>query len=362
MKTVLIALRRTLSDLAFIAALVALIALIALAPAAGAAAKYPPAGVCDLDGGEYAQLITSALVDAGFVLCEDEAQLIESVARGELDCGVVLLNGLDERIRTGAPHGVLGMITAPTTASESTARLNAAALLYRYAAPYISANVLGQHGVDEAAVLAEYESYFADGLSFSFDISTADEAAAPENVRGRALAMLAAALGLFAAAMYGGAGVLGARFDSLAARVGLRRALIYSALPQLVLRWLIMWAAAALGFAAGGLSGLILPAGAYILALTALSALLTGLLGDGTAQHTLLALMLVGGAALCPVFTDVALLLPRLAQLRWLMPPCWLWFAADRAGLILAAGSAGLLLALGLMCLIKAARGRMRLK
>lgn len=65
MKTVLIALRRTLSDLAFIAALVALIALIALAPAAGAAAKYPPAGVCDLDGGEYAQLITSALVDAG---------------------------------------------------------------------------------------------------------------------------------------------------------------------------------------------------------------------------------------------------------------------------------------------------------
>ncbi len=361
MKNLLICLRRCLGDLPFMAALLAIVIVISLAPAAGGAAEYPPPGVCSLDEGETSPLIVNALEGAGFIPCATREELENAVQDGSLDCGIVILPGLDEQLCSGHPNGVLVVITSPMTANEAAARLNAAALLYRYSAPYITADVLAQYEVEEAAVLAEYERYFSDGLAFSFEVTTAKRAESPVSARPRAVTMLAAALCLFALCCYGGAGVLGRHFDTLAARIGLREALFSSALPQLLLRWLLMCLAAAAGLIFGGFGELILPAAAWLLALCGLSALLTGILGDGTAQHTLLALMLVGGAALCPVFTDLSLTLPFVKAVQLFMPPCWLWWAAEKPLLWFLGALILLPACLWLMCLVKAVRGRLRL-
>ncbi len=369
MKWLLFALKRCLRDRAFILALAAAALLIALAPMAGGSTEYPPVGVCDTDGGATAAAITDGLLAQGFVPCSDEEDLMRRIESGELDCGIIILPGLDGRVESGDTGASLVLVTSPSSASAETARIAAAAMLYRYAAPYVAAPALSDQGVTPGEFAARYERYFDGGLRFSFDISTASSAQAPTSARARSLTMGCAAAVLFALVMYGNLPTLGRDLDSVTAFVGLRRGLLCSAVPNVLVRGLLILVAAAVGLTAAAFvpngdaaAGLILPCAAYIAALIPLSLLLSALFRDEGRAQTLVVLLLLGGIALSPIFTDLALTVPAVSTLRAAMPPCWLWWAAEDPWLWLGVSVMALPFAAGALCLSRAWRSKLKLK
>lgn len=335
MRPLTFAFRRTLRSVSFLLLLLlcgAGIFLSSLAPAAG---TPPPAGVCDLCGSEETDRILSFLTENGFRVFSDPEEMEELVRQGELDCALTLPADLDIRIRENRPEGALRFVSTPSSYTPELSRNLAAAALFRELAPYITAGQLTGTDLTAEEMAEAYSAMFGEGFAFSFELLEADGSPIPHDIRSRNLVMGAAAILLTVLLPASLSELTGAEFLAMAGRLGLPRAMKTVLLPAAAVRALLALAVTVLALLAGHWAGsgcclsLIPAAVIFILLLPSVGLLLSALLPGPRQMHVLLPLLTAAALALCPIFTDPALLFPAAGAVRVILPAQWLWFIRE---------------------------------
>jgi len=359
-KPFLFALKRFLVRPLFPLLLVLCAAAIALSGTVTDVVDTPPAGVCTLSDSVQARRIEAYLLENGFVRSDDPGRLEELVGTGELDCAVILPEDLTELMENGELEGCLHWIQSPSSFAADLYRSHAAAALFREYAPYLTAGVFEGTEIPREEVIRAYERMFDSGHVFSFELLTAEEGRGPENVKRQSLVMGAASI-LLCAVVFAFCGELtDSAARTMLKRLGLRQMLRGIVLPAMVVRGILAAAAACVGLLLAGMQELMLPAVVYTLLLTGLGVLLMAVLPGTRHLYILLSVLIICSAALCPICTDLALLSPVLAAIRCVLPPWWLWLAAERPLLWFGAAAAAWLAGLVLLGLRYGTLGKYR--
>lgn len=345
MSFLLFACKRGIKNTSFLVLLVVYVAAIFTASLDGAAGAYPPAGVCGGDDSAARERIVSYLTDNGFVLFDDEEEMLGQVEDGTLDCGVVLPDDLSRRLEAGEMNGCARFLESPLSLIPERYRGHASAALFREYAPHIAASALADAGIAQEELLTEYEEMFAQGYAFSFEILTTDGAYYPENTEST-LVIGAAALLLFALVL--GTGTNDGH-TGLLRRLGVKKMLLIVVVPQELVYTGAAAAAGSVGLALADAAQWIVPLWIYALLLCVLRILLSAFLGDRE-RCILVAVILLLSLALCPVFVDLTLFAPALGALRCLLAPYWFWLALRAPFVCLLVGCAVMPLACAVLC------------
>lgn len=295
----------------------------------GKEAGLPAAGVYDASKSPESARIVSHLTENGFVECDSRDTLIDQVGKGQLNCGVILPEDLVALMKQNDLEHQIPWITAPTSFVPKLYSNHVAAALYREYVPYITAPLFDDTAVPSENVHQTYEELFAEGYVFSFDTitvnSTSDAEAAVEKplVTGAAAILLCAVIFAFCADL------ADTSFQETAGRIGLSRAITMTVIPGLLVRTVLAACAGCLGLLLANSKELIVPILIYSFLLSGIGLILSALLHNVRLLYTLLALIMVGSVALCPIFTDLTILSPVLTAVRYLFPPYWLWILPD---------------------------------
>ena len=345
MSILLFACKRVVKNTSFLILLLVYIAAIFAASLEGAQGEYPQAGVCGGDNSAAHQRIIAHLTENGFILFDDEEEMLQQVENGRLDCAVVLPDDLSRRLAAGEMNGCARFVTSPLSLIPERYRSHVSAALFREYAPYITASALADAGITREEVLAEYEEMFAQGYAFSFEISTMDGAYHPEK-KENTLVMGTVSLLLFAL-------LLGNRAadeqTSMLRRLGVKKMLLAVILPQELVYAGTAAVAGSVGLALAGELQWIMPQWIYALLLCALRILLTAFMEDRE-RKILVAVALLLSLALCPVFVDLTLFAPSLVVLRSLIAPYWFWIVLRAPFACLLGGCAALALSCAVLC------------
>ena len=316
----------------------------------------PAAGVCDLDGSAESRQVVEYLLDNGFAEFADESGLRELVGKGELDCGVVLPEGMSEMLERGDTGGLILFLESPSSFIPEIYKYHVAAAVFSHSAPHISAEAFEGSGVKKAEVLSAYETMFENGYAFSFAVESAEPGASAENVRRTGLVTGSSAILLFLLLASGAAGFLDNDFYGLRLRIGQRKSLLCLVLPGLTLRFLAAAVPVSLAALAAGEGQLVPHLWIFGLLMTDAALILSAVLPGRRSLIILLPLLLTAALALCPIFADISALLPAVKILRWLLPVWWLWPVQQAPLVWLAAGAIGLAAGISLFLL----RGKAR--
>lgn len=330
MKTALFMLKRTLRRWpVFLLLLLAPVFAVQLS----GAQETPPAGLYMPENDPVSARVAEHLLDNGFVLCDDPETMGERVRIGELDCGAVFPEGFADRVADGELEGCIRFYVSPTSYTPELYKSHVTAAVYREYAPYISAEAFSGTEVSEADVVAEYEAMFAGGHAFSFDVIVGDGMADPENIKARSLAMGAAAILMCTVVFAFCAEILEKSFRPMLGRLGLGRCVYSVLLPETLLN--ALWAAlfGGAGLYLAGFPELVLPVFIYAALLTGVGTLFASLFKSAKLVYILLPIIVICSAALCPVYTDLALLVPAVENVRSLLPAYWLWLIPEDAWL-----------------------------
>lgn len=289
--------------------------------AAGRKTELRPCGVVCEDAAPAAQAVQTALEKKGFVRYDTREAMTEAISYGTLDCGAVLLPGLGEAIAEGRPAGHILLLTAPDSFLTEAYEAHLAASLYTAAAPAMTLQSAAEAGVELTLeqVQAELDAMYDDGWLFSFRVTTVEGVPPVERDLGLAIAQAAAGLLLFAA-IFTGTQRAAADAEGMRPRIGRRAAVTGILLPTLFWQAILYLLAA----------GLMLPTRealpGYVLLVTAL-----GLLASRLPFRTdaILPIVLLGSLAAYPIYYDLAESYPKIAALRYLLPPCWLLYTGE---------------------------------
>ena len=302
-----------------------------LAVCVGKAESPPPAGFYMAEASPMADRIRQQLLQNGFVAVADPERLPEQVRLGALSCGVVFPNDLSQRVALGQLEKCITVYVSPSSFAPTLYQSHAAAAVFREYVPYLCATAFQGTAVTQEAVLAEYEAMFAQGYAFSFDVVPAEGTVA-QGGKSKSVAMGAAAIVLL-----GVLTVLAAetaqRFIAMLPRLGLRKSLAGILLPETGIMILFAAAFGGGGLALAGFPELVLPMAIYCIAIWGIGLLCYGILGSVQNIYVLLPVLVIAAAALCPVYTDLSLVLPWLARVRLAVPAYWLWCIPDGLGL-----------------------------
>lgn len=343
MKTVWVILRRSLRRwLVFLLLLAAPIGAVQLSKTE----TSPPAGLYMPENDPVSQRIAAHLTANGFIRYEKPDALAELVRTGELDCAAVFPKGLAQRITHGELKRCVIFYQAPASYTPELYQSHVAAALFREYVPYISSEAFADTPVPQEDVVAAYEAMFREGYAFSLEVQLAEEGRIPADWKARSLAMGAAAILQCVVLLALCGGTMEKAFRPLAGRLGLGRCVTAVVLPEVLVN--ALWAAAftGLGLCLAGFPELLLPAVIHSVALSGIGLLLATALSGSKGLLLLLPILVVASAALCPVYTDLALLLPAVEPVRYLLPAYWLWLIPEKpvlwAVIALAAMAAGL--------------------
>lgn len=344
MRILLFNIKRALRSRAFILMLAVYAAAIFASSLPEASGTTPPAGVYCEDMSAAAQRITAHLTKNGFLIRDSEESLRREIEQGTLDCGIILPEGLSQRIETLDTKGCIKIVTGPLSLTPQLYQSHAAAALYRECAPFLAAKQLD--GLPASELTEEYERRFESGYAFSFELVTSD-GAVPTKANDTALLMGAVSLLLFALLMSTNTGSVQ---NDLLLRLGAFRTLTLVLLPDVLTRSLFAAAAGSIALLLAGAPQLIGALIAYSLVLSALMLLLPTLMPEPRDRHILSAVLLIAALALCPIFGDLTLFSPLLEKARYLLPPWWFYCAVRNCGVWLVFGVLALLLACAAVC------------
>ncbi len=332
MKMILLAIKRCLRTLYFPILLCVLTIMIAIAPRLSESQSHPPAGFCDLDGSATTERISEYLTYMGFVRCDSNAELIDGVASGQLDCGFVLDAGFEEHLLENSLDGAVPLITSPMSYSPAIWRNHVAAAVFTELAPVISASAVPDSVDLTDELTEEYHRIIDSGLLFSFKIETEGSEHTASELRSMSYVKGAAALLVFTIMMYAVCDVLRSDAKPLAGRIGAWKTMLYAVLPDLAVRVVGVVLALAAGVLLSGEAAVreMLPAlVVFTLLCTAFAILAGAAFRDDGHVRILAFFMLVGGLVICPITFDAAIILPWLAYVRLIFPPYWLWICCD---------------------------------
>ncbi len=336
--------KRMLRTVYFPILLVILAVILYLAPVIGKEEAIPLAGVCDRDKSELSGRVTEYLTQNGYISVDDEALMREMIAKGDLNCGVIINKGFDESIRTDTAEEAVTFIISSLSYSPEVYRNHVSAAVFDQLAPIISAGELKATDITVDEYISEYRKFTDGGIRFSFKLETAGSNSAASNERPQTYFLGAASLLIFAVILYCVCDLLSRNIRSLAPRIGMTRTVFYSLIPDISVRIIgiflsvLLSALAALFFRHDTLLlSLTLPVFIYSLLITAAAVLVFAVFGSTAGTHIFAFFLLLLGLIFCPIYMDISLVFKWCAAFRVLIAPYWLWLCADYPILTIAA-------------------------
>ena len=255
------------------------------------------------------------------------------VRMGKLDCGAIFPEDLTERITQGKLKQSVEFYKAPSSFSPDLYKSHVAAILFREYVPYICASAFEETSVTRDEVLAEYEAMFAQGYVFSFDVVTAGHVPEGQAFQNKSMALGATAILLLAVLFALAAETADRAVMQLLPRLGLGKTITRVLLPETAVNLVFAAIFAGGGLALVGLTEYWLPTAVYCMAVWGCGVVLYGVLWSAKRIYVLLPVLVIAAAALCPIYTDLSLLLPWLDRVRLVIPAYWLWRIPDALGL-----------------------------
>ncbi len=332
MRQLLFAIKRCFHSVSLLLMMLLLVAILPLAAQLGKVPEQLPAGVLDLDQTPLSQRITNELLGNNFVLYTEEAELLEAVECAEVDCGVVLPEGLATKIADGTVEKQVKVIRSPQSMTAELYLGHVSAGLFSELAPYITANALQQYEIPEEEVLAVYHAMLAEGYAFSFEVLAEDGLPVPENARARSLMIGVTAVLLYIAISTTTVDLIHREARSLLPGIGLKKSICHIFLPGIVVRLALLCLAAAAGLLLServttGFSEteLILPACIYCLLIGGVSVVAAGLCRDTRVLYLLLFVVMIAAVVICPIYIDISVVGPVFVRIRNFVPIYWLW-------------------------------------
>lgn len=326
------------------------------APAIGTEEGLPTAGVCDLDGSAISSRIAEYLTENGYELCADEAILRERIKSGEYGCGAVIPDGFGELVASGKPDGAITFIVTPTSYAPDLYKNHIAAAVYKECAPYITADALDGTVITFDDVYEKFTEMSAEGALFSFKEELTDADVSYETEREKTYTLAAISLFVFALMMYGASDALRCDIAPLSARIGIGKTIASAVLPDLAVRCVgVLTAYAAAAYARRHFVGdemlteLIPEVAVYVCLCAAFGVLAVTVFADTAKTSACTFYLLVFSLLLCPIYFDVALVLPLVGKLRVLLPSYWIWMLDGTDGLFFALLAAFVSLAVSLL-------------
>ena len=296
-----------------------------LAAGVSTAETAPPAGFYLAEESPEADRIRQYLLENGFITCETPEAVLEQVRYGKLDCGVVFPADFATRISQGKLEESLQFYAAPSSYSPDLYKSHVAAIVFREYAPYICAAAFEGTSVTLEDVLAKYEDMFSQGYVFSFEVVTAGETPEGEVVKNRNMAIGATAILTFAALFVLAAETADRTVTQMLPRLGLAKSITRVLLPETAVQLVFGVVFAGAGLALAGLPELWLPTALFCVAMWGCGLAFYGILWSAKGIYVLLPVLVIASAALCPVYTDLSILLPWLNNVRLVLPAYWLW-------------------------------------
>lgn len=327
-------LKRLLRTPALLCMLALLFAAILLAGSLTDAVGIPACGVVCGDD-PIAATLTERLVADGLVLYESEDALRTALRRGEVAMGMLLPNGLTDRLARGKTSSLITFLEAPSAVLTPLYRYRAAAYLMEVYAPYLTSELLTDAGVSctPADMQAAIDRYLASETAFSFTFTTVAGAAVHAEPFAKTWTRGAVALLLFFALPLFAVPYTERQFAPLRRRIGGKAALRAYALPQML--WVLLLFCAATASAlllsdalfANDVGAYVGAACIYAVFLAALGVLATALLGDTAPLRVPLLLLTLLSIGFCPILADLPTLLGIPAWPRLLLPPMFFYAA-----------------------------------
>ncbi len=345
MKTAMFMLKRTLRRWPVL--LLLLLAPIAAVYLSGTQST-PPAGLYMPEDSPISSRVAQHLLDHGYILCDDPETMRERVRLGELDCGAVFPEDFSHRVVHGQLDECIRFYQSPGSYTPELYQSHITAAVFKEYTPYLTAKAFQGTAVTTQDVVAEYEAMFASGPAFSFDVVIGDATTAPEDIRARSLAMGATAILLCAVVLAFCIEILERSFRPMLVRLGLRRCITSVLLPEIFCTTIEVALFSAAGLSLAGFSNLVLSGLIYTVLLTGFGLFFSTLFPNTKTAYVVLPLMVIGSAALCPIYTDPALLIPVVEHVRRLLPAYWLWLVS--ASPVMSLPIAVAVFALGLLC------------
>lgn len=303
-----------------------------LAVQVSTAESPPSAGFYLVEESPAAERVREHLLKNGFVPIDDPEALLEQVRQGALDCGAAFPEDISARISQGQLKGSVDFYRSPTSFSPDLYKSHIAAILFREYVPYICASAFAQTTVTQEEVLAEYEAMFDYGYVFSFDVVTSGGDREGQAVKNKTMAIGASAILTFAALFAMAAETADRAVMQLLPRLGLWKSITRVLLPETTAQLALAAIFAGGGLALAGLPELWLPAAVYCVAVWSCGIVLYSILWSAKRIYVLLPVLVIASAALCPIYTDLSILLPWLNRVRLALPAYWLWCISDGPG------------------------------
>lgn len=332
MRSALLAVKRCMADVPFLIGLILIIGMLPLVATLGQVPEQLPAGILNRDTGAMSKRITKQLLEAGFEQYTEEDLLIRAVEEGELDCGIIFPEGLEEKAIAGELEQDIRVICSPQSLAEELYLGRVSASLFEEIAPYITAAELEPLGIPEEAVLEVYWNMIEEGYSFSFEILTESGLPVPENKKAKDLMTGTLAVLLYILVTMTVITAVHKDMKNLLPKLGRGKSILHVLVPDLAIRLPLILAAMVIGLVLAepvsvGTSELtlILPACLYsvVLMLTAVASAL--ICPDTRVLYLLVFVVLIASVVICPIYIDITVLDPALALVREFTPVYWLW-------------------------------------
>lgn len=297
-------------------------------------AAFPPAGVF-CSGAQPKALAFARQLCAGsddFIFIEEEADLRQGVARGELDCGFLFSPHAEAVFSGQTADPSFLMLTSPVSLRAEVFRQRFASALISQISPHLCASLLQKYGIQATA--EELSQLFARHAAQAnrFHIELEAVSGAPLEIDAAAWAGRSFLLGVVSLFLFSCAAACAPLYS-----LSQLRALQLMARPKALWRCVVlpglaaqggcMAASCALGYLLAALCGArftgeeCAAAFFYLLFLTGLTPFLAALFADGRKVIFFIPPVLCLSLFLCPILTDLSSRIPALGFAAALLAP-----------------------------------------
>ncbi len=343
MSFLFLALKRMLRSLPFLLSLLLLTATVTAALFCDRVIQPQGAGYVAQLGGAETKAVQEGLSARGFVRYETEEEMRRDIENGILACGAIFAPDLETRITSVNLEQSVRLFTSPTANLPTMFRLEIVTELLAAAAPYFSLPILETLAPStdlRDEIVSAYREKIQDGMGFVFDVETVSGKAPEELGFALSLAVCLLSLFLFFLPLLQGCRLYQPEYHALEKRIGRKNALLTVFLPEAFVSLLLTFLALCLILPLGAcLSGKIefvewlLPAIISASLSASLGLLLPTVIRRADTLQMLTVPTLLLTLVLCPLFINVANLLPAVRFLQPLLPTYWI-FAAKEATLL----------------------------
>ncbi len=288
--------------------------------------------ICTEDTSPEAQELLDSLDPVRFHRVATREEALRAVQSGAADCGMVLRSGLAARLQSVDLDGCMELLVSPLSQMERSLTMETTSRLYDLVAPYLTQKAIADYGFELS--MEQVQTYFRRAeaeitpLSFTItDVAGTDVDAVPSTELPLGLIAIAGFI------IYGFlvVGRIRPKLRNVRGRFSAKGWLVHAAMPRILPTGLLLCLAALLGAIPGSLTAgvaclpILVSIFLYFLALSILFLFMPMLPFSDHVLICLIALEAAISLVLCPLFWDIASVLPLTRYLRWFSIPYWIY-------------------------------------